>query len=217
MAILAAAHLISCSAARERPPIATVDHGGRRGYWAIGRARGDRSAAQSNIDERYHRPAGDAAGHWPGPLRGTCNLAVWLSGCLAGLVVRLSIKICLACKAIEAVESQARQRTRHPKGAGVEAHARAGMWQRHRANLHVGFAGKGGPWSPGKEIEGPLALGARSLAAVLLAALEVLEALQRRCEELLQRLGKPAWGICGARRLLSYEVRPTQCRDGRKP
>ncbi|UKZ67092.1 uncharacterized protein TrAtP1_008254 [Trichoderma atroviride] len=69
------------------------------------------------------------------------------------------------------------------------------MWQRHRANL--GFGGKGGPWSPGKEIEGPLALGARSLAAVLLAALEVLEALEdaaKSCKELLQRLGKPAWG-----------------------
>lgn len=80
----------------------------------------------------------------------------------------------------------------------MEAHARAGMWQRRRANL--GFAGKGGPWSPGKEIEGPLALGARSLAAVLLAALEVLEVLEvleRRCEELLQRLGKPAWGSAG--------------------
>ncbi|PON30310.1 hypothetical protein TGAM01_v200750 [Trichoderma gamsii] len=69
------------------------------------------------------------------------------------------------------------------------------MWQRHRANL--GFAGKGGPWSPGKEIEGPLALGARSLAAVLLAALEVLEALEDAAKSCCWVWGSPHGGSAG--------------------
>ncbi|GFP54973.1 hypothetical protein TASIC1_0004059800 [Trichoderma asperellum] len=69
-----------------------------------------------------------------------------------------------------------------------------------------GLAGKGGPWSPGKEIEGPLALDARSLAAVL----EDAARASHSCCTVQTRLGKPAWGICGARRLLSYEPRTKQ-------
>ncbi|KAL7898290.1 hypothetical protein HDV64DRAFT_278967 [Trichoderma sp. TUCIM 5745] len=139
--------------------MATVDHGA--GDEAIGRAHNNQSAAQSKIitaSKRCRSPlAGVATRHMQ-----PCPLA----GCLT------------VHRNLSRLQRERRGRGTQ-KGAGVEAHARAGMWQRRRANL--GSAGKGGPWSPGKEIEGPLALGARSLAAVLLAVLEVLE---RRCEEL---------------------------------
>lgn len=131
-----------------------------------------------------------------GRRRGTGNLAVCLSGCPSKSVSPAS----------EAVESQAAPKRGRGGGARESRHVA-------EAPPKSRLAGKGGPWSPGKEIEWPLALGARSLAAVL----EDAARASHSCCTVQTRLGKPAWGICGARRLLSYEVRPTQCSDGRKP
>lgn len=97
----------------------------------------------------------------------------------------LSISICLACST---------QKGPPPGGGGGARESRHVA----KAPRKSGLAGKGGPWSPGKEIEGPLALGARSLAAVLLAALERSGA---RCERAAAASGEARMGgICGARK-----------------
>ncbi|KAH8121568.1 hypothetical protein LI328DRAFT_171512 [Trichoderma asperelloides] len=184
---------ISCSAARGASAIATADQARAARLLAVLAVSGQQR------NQIHHRPAGEAAVHWPAATRQMqpCSLAVWLSGSLS-----ISLRLRKPSHRIGL------QRCNRGRGGGARE-------SRHVAEAppKSGLAGKGGPWSPGKEIEGPLALDARSLAAVL----EDAARASHSCCTVQTRLGKPAWGICGARRLLSYEVRPTQCRDGRKP
>lgn len=179
---------ISCS-----PGQGSVRHSHRRsgaGGEAIGRARCVRSAAQSNSSP----PGGTNSSPLAGRYEANATLqSFWLS---------ISLQLRKSSRRIGL------QRCNRGRGGGARE-------SRHVAEAppKSRLAGKGGPWSPGKEIEWPLALGARSLAAVL----EDAARASHSCCTVQTRLGKPAWGICGARRLLSYEVRPTQCSDGRKP
>lgn len=126
---------ISCSAARGASAIATADQARAARLLAVLAVSGQQR------NQIHHRPAGEAAVHWPAATRQMqpCSLAVWLSGCLS-----ISLRLRKPSHRIGL------QRCNRGRGGGARE-------SRHVAEAppKSGLAGKGGPCRRERRLRGP--------------------------------------------------------------